>query len=163
MTLCIDIHPSIISPEDVTPLLCLKNYFYGSLRRHIEEAQQLDGDARLAETIHRTAKRTDDPTSRGTMEQHSAATPAADLRHPLGAETARSSHFSVIIKEVVSISASDYIEQYLATQAKKLLTSRPDLSVQQISDHLGYADSPSFCRFFKRHTGITPSASRQQG
>ena len=65
-------------------------------------------------------------------------------------------HFSVVIKEVVGISASDYIEQYLATQAKKLLSSRPDVSVQQISDHLGYADSSSFCRFFKRHTGFTP-------
>lgn len=65
-------------------------------------------------------------------------------------------HFSVVIKNVVGISASDYIEQYLATQAKNLLSSRPDLSVQQISDHLGYADSPSFCRFFKRLTGITP-------
>ena len=65
-------------------------------------------------------------------------------------------HFSVVIKNVVGISASDYIEQYLATQAKNLLSSRPDLSVQQISDHLGYADSPSFCRFFKRHTGFTP-------
>lgn len=69
-------------------------------------------------------------------------------------------HFSVVIKNVVGISASDYIEQYLATQAKNLLSSRPDLSVQQISYHLGYADSPSFCRFFKRHTGITPSEYR---
>lgn len=67
-------------------------------------------------------------------------------------------HFSVIIKDVVGISASDYIEQYLVTQAKNLLSSRPDLSVQQVSDHLGYADSPSFCRFFKRHTALTPSA-----
>lgn len=69
-------------------------------------------------------------------------------------------HFSVVIKEVVGISASDYIEQYLATQAKNLLSSRPDLSVQQISYHLGYADSPSFCRFFKRHTGVTPNEYR---
>ena len=69
-------------------------------------------------------------------------------------------HFSVVIKEVVGISASDYIEQYLATQAKNLLTSRPDLSVQQISDLLGYADSPSFCRFFKRTTGLSPRQFR---
>ena len=69
-------------------------------------------------------------------------------------------HFSVIIKGVVGLSASDYIEQYLATQAKNLLSTRPDLSVQQISYHLGYADSPSFCRFFKRHTGITPNEFR---
>ena len=69
-------------------------------------------------------------------------------------------HFSVIIKEVVGISASDYIEQYLATQAKNLLSTRPDLSVQQISYYLGYADSPSFCRFFKRLTGLTPTDFR---
>lgn len=72
-------------------------------------------------------------------------------------------HFSVIIKEVVGLSASDYIEQYLATQAKNLLVSRPDLSVQQISYYLGYADSPSFCRFFKRFTGHTPNDFRRQG
>ena len=72
-------------------------------------------------------------------------------------------HFSVIIKEVVGFSASDYIEQYLVTQAKSLLASRPDLSVQQISDHLGYADSSSFCRFFKRHTDIAPNDFRRQG
>lgn len=69
-------------------------------------------------------------------------------------------HFSVIIKEAVGLSASDFIEQYLATQAKNLLSTRPDLSVQEISYHLGYSDAPSFCRFFKRHTGKTPNAFR---
>lgn len=69
-------------------------------------------------------------------------------------------HFSVIIKSVVGMSASDYIEEYLATQAKNLLNTRSDLSVQQISDHLGYADSPSFCRFFKRHSALTPTEFR---
>lgn len=71
-------------------------------------------------------------------------------------------HFSVVIKEVVGVSASDYIEQYLIMQAKNLLSSRVDLSVQQISDHLGYADSSSFCRFFKRATGLSPRQIREQ-
>ena len=70
-------------------------------------------------------------------------------------------HFSVIIKEEIGLSASDYIEQYLATQAMNLLSARPDLSVQQIGYHLGYADSPSFCRFFKRLTGKNPTTFRQ--
>ena len=69
-------------------------------------------------------------------------------------------HFSVLIKEIAGMSASDYIEQYLASQAKTLLFSRPDLSVYQISDYLGYADSPSFCRFFKRITDLTPKEFR---
>ncbi|MBQ2520891.1 MAG: AraC family transcriptional regulator [Paludibacteraceae bacterium] len=71
-------------------------------------------------------------------------------------------HFSVVIKEVVGVSASDYIEQYLATQAKNLLSSRPDLSVLQIGDLLGYADSSSFCRFFKRATGLSPREFREK-
>ncbi len=71
-------------------------------------------------------------------------------------------HFSLIIKEVIGLSASDNIEQYLATQAKNLLSSRPDLSVQQISDHLGYTDASSFCRFFKRTTGLSPRQFREQ-
>ena len=71
-------------------------------------------------------------------------------------------HFSVVIKNMVGISASDYIEQYLVMHAKNLLSSRLDLSVQQISDHLGYADSSSFCRFFKRVTGFSPRHFREQ-
>ena len=71
-------------------------------------------------------------------------------------------HFSIIIKEVVGLSASDYIEQYLATQAKNLLSTRPDLSVQQIGYYLGFAEAPSFSRFFKRLTGKTPNDFRQQ-
>ncbi len=49
-------------------------------------------------------------------------------------------HFSVIIKEAVGLSASDYIEQYLATQAKNLLSNPPGF--------IGAADqqSPRFCR-----------------
>ena len=71
-------------------------------------------------------------------------------------------HFSVLIKDVIGITASDYIEQYLTTQAKNLLFSRPDLTVQQISDYLGFAESPSFCRFFKRLSGHTPNDFRQK-
>ena len=69
-------------------------------------------------------------------------------------------HFSIVIKDVVGLTASDYIEQYLVTQAKNLLSSRPDLSVQQISYHLGFSEAPSFCRFFKRVTGLAPGKFR---
>ncbi len=70
-------------------------------------------------------------------------------------------HFSVIIKDNVGMSANDYIEQYIVTQAKNLIASRPDLSIKQISNIMGFAESPSFCRFFKRKAGLTPQQYRK--
>lgn len=72
-------------------------------------------------------------------------------------------YFSVLIKEIIGVSASDYIEEYILTQAKNILATRQNLSVQQISYMLGFAESPSFCRFFKRHTGVTPNGFRKEG
>ena len=70
-------------------------------------------------------------------------------------------HFSLVIKEATGLSASDYIEEYILTQARNLLSTRPDMSVQQICYHLGFAEAPSFCRFFKRITGQTPKDYRE--
>lgn len=71
-------------------------------------------------------------------------------------------YFSIIVKEVIGLSASDYIEEHLATQAKNILASRPELSVQQVSFFLGFTESASFCRFFKRVTGSTPNEYRNK-
>lgn len=70
-------------------------------------------------------------------------------------------YFSIVIKQIIGLSASDYIEEYIATQAKNILATRRELSVQQVSFLLGFAESPSFCRFFKRVTGLTPKAYRE--
>lgn len=70
-------------------------------------------------------------------------------------------YFSVMIRDFIGISASDYIEQYITAQAKYILMTRSDLSVQQVSFYLGFAESPSFCRFFKRMTGLTPKEFRE--
>ena len=118
--------------------------------------REMDGDARLHNRGYTVFNEFCNLLATHYREQHEVAF-YAEKAHL----TTR--HFSVVIKNEVGLSASDYIEQYLATQAKNLLTSRPDLSVQQISDHLGYADSPSFSRFFKRHTGITPGEFRAKG
>ena len=69
-------------------------------------------------------------------------------------------HFSLVIKEATGLSASEYIDEYILTQARSLLATRPDMSVQQICYHLGFSESPSFCRFFKRQTGKTPNEYR---
>jgi len=71
-------------------------------------------------------------------------------------------HFSLLIRDATGLSASEYIEEYILTQARSLLLTRPDMSVQQISYHLGFSESPSFCRFFRRLTGQTPKAYREK-
>lgn len=45
-------------------------------------------------------------------------------------------------------------------EAKLLLRTNPDLNIQDISNELNFEDQATFSRFFKRETGMTPSAYR---
>ena len=68
-------------------------------------------------------------------------------------------HFSKIVKtETNGTTATKYIAQYVCRNAEKILRSRPDLNIQEISDLLGFSEQSSFCRYFKRTTGISPKA-----
>jgi AraC-like DNA-binding protein len=70
-------------------------------------------------------------------------------------------YFSTVIQKAVGVSASEWIEEYLITQIKLVLTTRSELSVQQVAYEFGFAESASFCRYFKRLTGQTPSQFRK--
>jgi len=70
-------------------------------------------------------------------------------------------YFSKVIHETVGMTASDWIERYVATQAKSMLVTRPNLTVQEVGLMMGFPEQPSFCRFFKRLTGTTPRQYRQ--
>jgi AraC-like DNA-binding protein len=65
-------------------------------------------------------------------------------------------YFSSLIKMETGISASEWITNYVITQAKMMLDSRKDMTIQQISLYLGFSEQASFSRFFKFKTGITP-------
>ena len=70
-------------------------------------------------------------------------------------------YFSTVIQKAVGVSASEWIEEYLITQIKLVLTTRSELSVQQVAYEFGFVESASFCRYFKRLTGQTPSQFRK--
>jgi len=71
-------------------------------------------------------------------------------------------YFSTIIRQISGTSAAEWISGYITIQAKSMLANRKDLSIQAISELLGFYDQASFCRFFKHHTGMTPSHFKKQ-
>lgn len=52
-----------------------------------------------------------------------------------------------------------YIQDRKMLEARRLL-GHSDLSIKQISDEIGFEDSQSFSRFFKKQAGISPSEYR---
>jgi len=69
--------------------------------------------------------------------------------------------FATIIKNETGIPATEWITSFTITQAKMLLESRSEMTIQQISYYLGFSEQASFCRFFKVKTGHTPSEYRE--
>ena len=71
-------------------------------------------------------------------------------------------YLSNVVKQTLSSSPNKCIDEALMRQAKSLLSST-SLSIQQISDRLGFQNQSHFGTFFKRQTGLSPKAFKQQG
>ena len=69
-------------------------------------------------------------------------------------------HFSAIIKQETGHTAAYWIHRQVVVEAKMLLHMRHDLTVQAISDMLGFDEQATFSRYFRRETGLSPSAFR---
>lgn len=70
-------------------------------------------------------------------------------------------HFSTVIKEETGHTAAHWIHNQVVAEAKMLLHMRHDLTVQAISDMLGFDEQASFSRYFHRETGISPTEFRE--
>lgn len=70
-----------------------------------------------------------------------------------------SKYLTTIIRQQTGKSILVWINEAVIAQAKSLLKTT-NLSVMEITDVLHFAESSLFCRFFKRHTSMTPSAYR---
>ncbi|NQX46875.1 helix-turn-helix domain-containing protein [Paenibacillus tritici] len=69
-------------------------------------------------------------------------------------------YVSKYFKEQTGTNVIDYINQYRITEAKRLL-QQDELNVQEVSERVGFLNSNSFIRVFKKYEGITPGQYRQ--
>ncbi|MCS7462065.1 helix-turn-helix domain-containing protein [Paenibacillus doosanensis] len=69
-------------------------------------------------------------------------------------------YLSQFFKEQTGVNFSDYLESLRMDEAKALLQTT-SLTVNDISDRVGYSSSNTFCRAFKRLHGVSPTAFRK--
>ena len=69
-------------------------------------------------------------------------------------------YLSKLIKAASGRSAPDWIDTYVIMEAKNYL-KYTDLSIKQIVYALHFPDQPSFTKYFKSHTGLTPAQFRK--
>ena len=70
-------------------------------------------------------------------------------------------HLSKVIRTVTNgLSPVEWIEQYVTTQAKRLIETRATHTLQEIAYMLGFTEPTSFYRYFKRVTGMTAKQYR---
>ena len=69
-------------------------------------------------------------------------------------------YLSRVVRQVTGRTVVDYINQMLLMEATFLLKTS-ELSITQIADHLHFADTPSFSKFFSRMKGLSPRAYRE--
>lgn len=68
-------------------------------------------------------------------------------------------HLSRCVKSVTGHTAGEWIERYLILEAKVLLKST-NMTVQQISDELGFSSQSFFGKYFKGAVGVSPREYR---
>ncbi|RYY67622.1 MAG: AraC family transcriptional regulator [Chitinophagaceae bacterium] len=68
-------------------------------------------------------------------------------------------YLSRCVKEATGRTCSEQINELVVLEAKVLLDD-PGLSIAQVADRLHFSNPFYFSRFFKSHTGLTPSSYR---
>lgn len=72
-------------------------------------------------------------------------------------------YFSKIFRDYNNgLSPLAWIQNYISTQAKRIMNENPDCTVKEVAFQLGFPTTANFCRYFKRATGMTPQEYRQE-
>ncbi|NLA14916.1 MAG: AraC family transcriptional regulator [Bacteroidales bacterium] len=70
-------------------------------------------------------------------------------------------YLSSLIKKHSGKSAAQWIDEYLILEAKSLL-KYSDKSIKEVVSDLNFSDSSFFSKYFKKHTGMTPTEYKRK-
>jgi AraC-like DNA-binding protein len=70
-------------------------------------------------------------------------------------------HLNALCNDVLGIPAGEVIRNRVILEAKRMLVNR-DMTVQEIADHLNFADNSYFTKFFKKQVSMTPEEFRKK-
>ena len=78
------------------------------------------------------------------------------VRYYAGKQGLSPRHFADIIKQESGYTPMEWINMVTINQAKNLL-SQSNMLVKQVADELGFPEQFTFRKFFKQHTGVSPT------
>ncbi len=82
-----------------------------------------------------------------------------DVNHYAALMNITSKYLTNIVRNVTGHTPKDIIDQYVILQVKRQLR-QTDRSIKEIAWKFHFADVSSFCRYFKKHVGLTPQQTR---
>jgi AraC-like DNA-binding protein len=68
-------------------------------------------------------------------------------------------HLTETVKEVTGRTAGEWIDDAVVLEAKVLLRNH-DISIARVAEDINFPDQSSFGKYFKKHTGMSPSDYR---
>lgn len=71
-------------------------------------------------------------------------------------------HFFDLFKQHTGLTPHDYLLRHRVELAKAELAAKPEAGMAQVGKSCGFADAGAFTKVFKRYTGFTPGAYRNQ-
>lgn len=70
-------------------------------------------------------------------------------------------HFSTVVKKVSGKTAGEWIDEYVILEAKALLKYSA-MSIQEVAYFMNFPNPSFFGKYFKHHTGLSPSEYKMQ-
>lgn len=70
-------------------------------------------------------------------------------------------YLSSVVKEISGRTAGEWIENYVILESKVLLKTT-DMTIQEVAVYMNFANQSFFGKYFKQHTGLSPTSYRKQ-